>query len=95
MELKIPMGPFDPDVENFYSRDVLLSMEYDDNGYMYSYLRYIAAAESGLLPIIKNDPNYDFEEHYLDAIRYRLDISNPSICFMKCALIVGKMKSRL
>ena len=72
MILKIQMSPFDPDTIHYTYRAIWLSMEYGEMGFTYSYLRYIAAAETGLLPRIDNDidQDYDFEENYVDAIRY-------------------------
>ena len=72
MLLKIQMSTFDPDAINFKYRTVWFSMDYDNNALTYSYLRYIAAAEAGLLPRIDNDPDYDFEVNYVKPIRYCL-----------------------
>ena len=72
MLLKIQMSPFDPDVKNFKYRKMWFSMGYDKMRYLYSYFRYIAAAEAGLLPRIDNDPDYDFEVNYVKPIRYCL-----------------------
>ena len=74
------MSSFDPDAKNYSYRNMWLNVEYTKMRYMYSYLRYIVAAEAGLLPRIDNDPDYDFEANYVDAIRYCLILFDPFIC---------------
>ena len=75
------MSPFDPDAINYTYRALWLSTKYEEMKFMYSYLRFVAAAETGLLRPIENDDgrDYDFEENYIDAIRYCQDLVNPSI----------------
>ena len=37
--------------------------------YLYSYFRIVVAAEDGIMAPIDNDPGYDFETNYVDALR--------------------------
>ena len=77
--MKVLMSPFDPDAKKYKYRTVSLRENYNTMRYIYSYLRYMAAAEAGLLPRIDNDPDYDFEENYVEPIRYCLILFDPFI----------------
>lgn len=63
------MSPMDPDALHYSYRSMLLTTEYSEMSYLYSYFRFVVAAEDGLMAPIDNDPGYDFEANYVDALR--------------------------